>query len=398
MAGEAHGAPTAPAGRVLVARLDSMGDVLISGPAIRAVAARAREVVLLAGPRGAAAAELLPGVDTIVEWVAPWIDPEPPNVTAGHVERLVTEVSALGIDSALILTSFHQSPLPLALLLRLAGVRWTGAICHDYPGSLLDLRHRLDERAALPEPERALHLARAAGFRLPAGDDGRLDVKGPLPDVSALTGPGPYAVVHPATSVPARACPPTVLREAVRRLAAEGIRVLVTGSAADASLTAYVSGGTAADLGGRTDLGQLAAVLSGACAVVAGNTGPAHLAAAVRTPVVSLFAPTVPARRWAPYGVPVVILGDQTAPCRDSRARECPLPGHPCLSSVSAADISAAVVAIAAASRPAPPRSPGSGRSSRSSRTRRPVAPPARPAPAPLPVAARGCLGTEATL
>jgi ADP-heptose:LPS heptosyltransferase len=339
----------APGGRVLVARLDSMGDVLISGPAIRAVAAHAGGVVLLCGPRGRSAAGLLPGVDHVVEWVAPWIDPQPSSVTAGHVRRLVDEISALQIDSALILTSFHQSPLPLALLLRLAGVRWTGAICHDYPGSLLDLRHRLDEGALLPEPERALHLARAAGFHLPKGDDGRLEVKGRLPDVSAVTGSGPYAVVHPGASVPARACPPSVLEQAVRRITAAGLRVLVTGSPAERSLTGYVAGDTGTDLGGATGLRELAAVLAGATAVVAANTGPAHLAAAVRTPVVSLFAPTVPARRWAPYGVPVVILGDQNLPCRGCRAQDCPVPGHPCLSRVTAADIAAAVAAVAAA-------------------------------------------------
>ena len=73
-------------------------------------------------------------------------------------------------------------------------------------------------------------------------------------------------------------------------------------------------------------------MLDGADVVVAPNTGPAHLAAAVGTPVVSLFAPVVPAEAWAPHGVPVVLLGDQDAACRDTRARECPLPGHPCLS------------------------------------------------------------------
>jgi ADP-heptose:LPS heptosyltransferase len=87
----------------------------------------------------------------------------------------------------------------------------------------------------------------------------------------------------------------------------------------------------------------LAAVLDRACVVVAGNTGPAHLAAAVGTPVVSLFAPVVPAARWAPYGVPTVLLGDQHAPCRDTRARHCPVPGHPCLSGVSPADVVEAV-------------------------------------------------------
>jgi hypothetical protein len=51
----------------------------------------------------------------------------------------------------------------------------------------------------------------------------------------------------------------------------------------------------------------------------------------------------VPAARWAPYGVPTVLLGDQSAPCAGSRARECPVPGHPCLASVTAADVVAAV-------------------------------------------------------
>jgi ADP-heptose:LPS heptosyltransferase len=72
---------------------------------------------------------------------------------------------------------------------------------------------------------------------------------------------------------------------------------------------------------------------------VVANTGPAHLAAAVGTPVVSLFAPVVPAVRWAPYGVPRVLLGDQQAACRGTRARTCPVAGHPCLSAVTTADI-----------------------------------------------------------
>ncbi|NED71484.1 glycosyltransferase family 9 protein, partial [Streptomyces sp. SID9944] len=78
-------------------------------------------------------------------------------------------------------------------------------------------------------------------------------------------------------------------------------------------------------------------------AVVTGNTGPAHLAAAVGAPVVSLFAPVVPAERWRPWGVPYVLLGDQDAPCAGSRARTCPVPGHPCLESVTAHDVRAAV-------------------------------------------------------
>ena len=328
-------------GTALVARLDNAGDVLLAGPAVRAVAAHVDEVVMLAGPHGSAAAALLPGVDRIIEWCAPWIDPDPSPITAEHVAVLQHEVRAQVPRAALVITSFHQCPLPLALLLRLAGVGWIGAISEDYPGSLLDLRHRVDGDP--PEAQRALGLALAAGYSLPIGDDGRLAVRRPLPDVDHLTGGPGYVVVHPGASAPARQWPARQCVLAVRALAAAGYRVLVTGSATERHLTAEVAGDLGGNLGGETDLSTLAAVLDGACVVVAGNTGPAHLAAAVGTPVVSLFAPVVPAARWAPYGVPTVLLGDQHAPCRDTRARHCPVPGHPCLSGVAAADVVEAV-------------------------------------------------------
>lgn len=335
-------------GRVLVARLDDAGDVLLAGPAVRAVRAGAREVVMLAGPRGKAAAELLPGVDRVIEWRAPWIDHDPPPVDMDRANELVEQVR--GVDEALILTSFHQSALPLALL-RLAGVRRISAISEDYPGSLLDIRHVVDESRDVPEAERMLALARAAGFELPPDDQGKLAVRRPLPDIGHIignlvdtgtgAGEGAYVVVHPGTSAPARTWPAERHRQAVRELAEDGHRVVVTGK--ERELTAYVAHDVAVDLGGRTTLSQLAALIERAGVLVAGNTGPAHLAAAVGTPVVSLFAPVVPAARWAPYGVPSVLLGDQRAPCRDTRARECPVPGHPCLSQVTSEQVVKAV-------------------------------------------------------
>lgn len=333
----------ATAGTVLIARLDNAGDVLLAGPAIRAVAEGAREVVLMVGPHGRAAGELLPGVSRVVEWRAPWIDPEPPAMTGTHALRLLRLLRRTAPEQALILTSFHQSPLPLALLLRLAGTPRIAAICGDHAGSLLDLRHAVDETVDVPEAERMLALVRAAGFDLPQGDGGALAVRRPLPGTGRLTGPPGYVVVHPGVSVQARAWSAESWARAARDLVRAGRRVVVTGGAGETALTARVAGTHARDLGGRTSFAQLAAVLAGACAVVVANTGPAHLAAAVGTPVVSLFAPVVPAVRWAPYGVPTVLLGDQQALCRGSRARECPVPDHPCLSSVGSGRVVEAV-------------------------------------------------------
>jgi ADP-heptose:LPS heptosyltransferase len=327
--------------RVLIVRLDAVGDVLLAGPAVRAVADRA-EVVLLTGPRGSQAAELLPGVGEVLTWAAPWIEPAPaPDCRPDHLAALVTAVRARRCDEALVLTSFHQSALPTALALRLAGIRRITAISEDYPGSLLDVR--VADPGDVPEPERGLVVAAAAGFRLPADDMGGLGVRRPLPDTSSLTGPGRYVVLHPGTSVSARAWPETCWAAAARKLDGHGFRVLVTGGPGEAALTAAVAGGVARDLGGRTTLRELADVLDRAETVVVANTGPAHLAAAVGTPVVSLFAPTVPAVRWAPYGVPYELLGDQRAPCRDTRASRCPVAGHPCLAAVTPDDVLAAL-------------------------------------------------------
>lgn len=323
--------------RVLAVRADSAGDVLLTGPAVRALAAGAEHLSLLAGHRGSEAARLLPGVDDVLEWTAPWIDPQPSPVRPGDVNRLVERLRARRLDEAVVFTSFHQSALPTALVLRLAGIRRISAISEEYPGSLLDVRHHVPD--GVPEPERALSLAAAAGFPLPDGDSGALAVRRPLPGVRGLVGREPYIVVHPGTSVPARAWPPGHHALLVRQLVHAGWRVVVTGSPAERGLTARVAGIVGRDLGGRTDLAHLASVLDGAAAVVVGNTGPAHLAAAVGTSVVSLFAPTVPASQWRPYGVPHVLLGDQHAPCRGTRATECPLPRHMCLDVVTPDDV-----------------------------------------------------------
>jgi ADP-heptose:LPS heptosyltransferase len=326
--------------RALVVRLDSFGDVLLAGPAVRAVAEHAEHVTLLCGPLGEAAGRLLPDVDDILVWQAPWEGVDPPSVEEADVEGFVRRLRDARFDAALILTSFHQSPLPTALMLRMAGVGRIGADSTDHPGRLLDVRHqRLPGRH---ESEAALDTAVAMGFTPRAGDDGKLRVL-PPPDTAALTGNGPYIVVHPGASAPARAWDPERCAETVELLADSGHRVIVTGGRSETELTRRVSGSVAVDLGGRTDARTLSGILYFADAVVCGNTGPAHLAAAVGTPVVSLFAPVVPADRWRPYGVPHVLLGNQSAPCADSRARQCPVPGHPCLTEITPHDVLRAV-------------------------------------------------------
>jgi ADP-heptose:LPS heptosyltransferase len=332
---------------VLIARQDNLGDVLLAGPAVRAVAASGAHVTMLCGPRGVAAAELLPGVREVIVWRADWIDPEPEPIAESHIDQLVGAVAGRDFAEALILTSFHQSPLPLALLLRVAGVPRIAAISDDYPGSLLDVRDRVDED--LHEVMRGLSLADACGYGLPAGDDGRLRIERASWLNDRAEAMQPYVVVHPGASVPARAWAPRRNRELVRMLAARGRNVVLTGSAEERGLTAGICRGAdterVLDLAGATSLGELVEVIAAADAIVIGNTGPAHVAAAVGTPTVSIYAPTVPAARWHPWCVPFELLNDEV-PCAGCRARECPVAGHPCVDGVTAERAADALVRL----------------------------------------------------
>lgn len=335
---------------VLAVRLDSDGDVLLTGPALRALRAGADRLDLLVSPSGAHAAALLPGVDDLLVFDAPWSGFSPAAVDAGALEGLLTRLRGGHYDEAVIYTSFHQSPLPMALLAKWAGIPRVTAASEDYPGSLLDVRarRRPDETAddgtgGIHEAQAALRVSAAAGYPLPVGDDGRLRIK----PVRAVTAGRPYVVLHPGASVPSRAIGASLSRAIASRLLDDGWDVRVTGGRGERDLAAQATPPGAQNLAGGTTLAGLARLLAGASAVVVGNTGPAHLAAAVGTPVVSLFAPVVPAERWAPWGVPHVLLGDQHAPCKDTRARTCPVPGHPCLSGVTPREVADAVRELA---------------------------------------------------
>jgi ADP-heptose:LPS heptosyltransferase len=323
----------------LVARLDNVGDVVLAGPAVRAVAASGEPVVFLAGPTGADAAALLPGVSEVIVFDAPWVAFDPSPVDRSAIDALVDRVRGRAIDEAIVLTSFHQSPLPLALLLRLAGLPRIAATCVDYPGSLLDIRHPYDE--SLHEVEQSLGLCAAAGHTLPSGDDGCLQLD--LPTSAPRAGTRPYVVVHPGASVPARGLPIGATTEVVTQLAADGYHIVVTGSASECELAfAVAAGARPSDVTircGTTKLAELAALIASAQAVICGNTSVAHLAAAVGTPVVEAFAPVVAPHRWRPWRVPHVLLGVLDIGCAGCRSRVCPIAGQPCLAAFTPGEV-----------------------------------------------------------
>ena len=333
--------------RLLAVRQDNNGDVTLAGPALRALAAHGR-VTLACGPSGEGAAHLLPGVDDVVVIRANWIDGMPAAIDPAQIEDDIARYAAIGADEAFVFTSFHQSPLPTALLLRLAHVPRIAAISVDYPGSLLDVRAHV--RDDIHEVERALALVRAAGYVPPHGDDARLAYRELPPRRAGL--PEEYVVVQPGATVAARAWAPGKLRALVARLSARGRAVVVVGNAQEAGLAREVVGMSGAlDLCGATTYAEFAAIVRDASALVVGNSAGIHVASAVGTPVVTIFAPTIAPVRFAPWRVPFAMLGDHAIACAGCRARVCPIPGQPCTGEIGIDEVVAALESLLAENR-----------------------------------------------
>ncbi|ADK84373.1 glycosyl transferase family 9 [Desulfarculus baarsii DSM 2075] len=141
-----------------------------------------------------------------------------------------------------------------------------------------------------------------------------------------------------------RRWPPEKWVELGRLLGHKGLSVVLPGAPHEAALTARVAAGlgpTALDLAGRTDLGQLAAVLGHCRALIANDTGTVHLAAALALPIVSLSLGKAQFRATGPYGPGnVVVEADlPCAPCLDAAACQ----AKHCWAAIAPADALAAL-------------------------------------------------------
>ena len=338
----------AAARRVLAVRLDNLGDVLVTSPAIAAIRDSLPDarVSLLASPAGAQAGRLHPDVDDVIVHEAPWVDPwqQLPHDPARE-QRLIATLRERGFDGAIIFTSFRQSALPAAYLCYLAGIPLRLAASLDGPGSLLTTRHRHPE-GMMHEVERGLDLIGAVGIttdridlvlRVPPDARARTGNDG----TTRTTGHGPLVVLHPGCSMPARTYPWELYAAAIDRLVARlGARVLLTGTADERPLVRQITErlsaaarAATASLAGEISFSELCATIEAADLVVTNNTGPMHVAAAVKTPVVALFALTNPPEQWGPWRVPHRLLYHEV-PCRLCYSRVCPYE-HDCLRRVT---------------------------------------------------------------
>ncbi|HET7028450.1 MAG TPA: glycosyltransferase family 9 protein [Candidatus Limnocylindrales bacterium] len=340
--------------RVLAVRLDAMGDVLMTTPALRALKAvrPERQLTLLTSSAGAEVAALLPEIDETIVYDPPWMKaPSSPDPASDRA--MIERLAAGRFDAAAIFTVHTQSPHPTALLCHLAGIARRLGHSRENPYRLLtewvaepeadrplrhETRRQLDLVAAVGLDARDDHLS----LRVPA--DAYRRVRGHLA-AAGLDVRKPWLLVHPGASASSRRYPPERWVEAARIVTdTTGWPIVWSGAANERSFVAECAAATGAVALHGGSVADLAALVALAPIVATNNTGPAHIAAAVGTPVVDVYAQTN--AQHAPWHVPNrVVFAD--VPCRDCRRSVCPQGHHRCLLDVPPGAVADAVLDVA---------------------------------------------------
>lgn len=312
--------------RVLALRLDNIGDVVMIGPALRAIKAAwpDTELTLLASPAGARVAPLLPWVDHVLVQRAIWQDlgrlPFDPVRETAFIARLREGA----YDVAVVFTSFSQSPYAAAYACYLAGIPERVGQARDFGGALLSTCVApLDDAAH--QVDRNLHLLRAFGW---SPRDGRLELDIPahvadradaLLAGAGIARHGDFIALAPGASCSARRYDSARYADVARRLARRAsCPVLILGNEADRDMSVgWTHGGGIVSLAGETSIPELAAILRRAQLVVTNNSASMHLADAFARPQVVLYSGTEYESQWAPRASPARLMRRDTActPC-----------------------------------------------------------------------------------
>lgn len=323
---------------LLAVRLDNAGDVVMLGPALRAIKATSPQarITLLASPAGSKAAPLLPWVDDLLTWRSVWQDLGHLPFDPTRERELIAQLAERRFDGALIFTSFSQTPHVAGYVCYLAGIPLRAGESKEFGGATLS-DQLVPAPDALHQIDRNLRLVAHLGFEardpspeIAIDDDSRRSLARRLRALRIMP-EQPLALLHPGASARARRYPAPRYGAVVRTLHRQGWATVLTGSEREQPLLDEVCASTGEAVPRLTDLSmpEFAALIARATVVVCGNTLPLHLADALRTPVVALYSGTDMISQWEPRFAPSRVLQRPTA-CMPCYRFTCPI-GLPCL-------------------------------------------------------------------
>jgi ADP-heptose:LPS heptosyltransferase len=317
--------------RILVIRLDNIGDMVMLGPALRAIRStfRLARITLMASPAGSMVAPLLPWVDEVFTWEALWQDLTGRLDAQSERELELIEILRAGqYQAAFIFTSFSQSPHPAAYACYLAGIPLRVGHSKEFAGQVLnvsgpppeDSGHQVERNLALlemvgiPVRDRCLKLF---------VDPHNQEKADQLLEQAGVNPHSAFIAVAPGASCNARRYDPIRFAEAARQLAKRTKlpQVLLGSERERETLAPFFEGPVQnrpwASLIGKTNVAQLAAVIRRSCLVLANNSASLHIADAFQRPMVIVYSGTEFFSQWEPRLSPARLLRRETqcSPC-----------------------------------------------------------------------------------
>jgi ADP-heptose:LPS heptosyltransferase len=346
--------PSRTPNRILVLRLERIGDLLMTLPALadlRAFAPRA-EIDLVVGSWNADLARAIDPVTRVMCLDAAWLARD---VEGRGVLSLIAAARQLRGTHYNLAINFEPD-IRGNLMLAASGAEWTAGYSSGGGGPLLDVALDFDTNAHTSDNARRL-VATIFRSSIPAEQPPTLVVPSEAHEnVSRLLidAGQPLIGIHVSGGRAIKQWPVERFADVGRRLVEQsGATIVLSGAAGDRAMVEAVKSRLPADkvidVAGHADLLTLAGLIERLDLLVTGDTGPMHLAVAVGTPVVAVFGPSDPAR-YAPRGPldRVVRVDLPCSPCNRIRFPPARCVGHTpdCLELTTVNDVFSAATSV----------------------------------------------------
>jgi len=330
--------------KILIVRLDRVGDLIVSLPAVEAVRERFPEahMAMMVRPYTHSLIESHPMIDEVIPYFY-----ERGGRHSGPLGnlRFIWEIARRRFDIALILHPGERSHLVPFL----AGIPYRIGFRSNFSSTLTrsipDQRHL----GAKHEAEYALDIVRAfgiePGFEKPVPQLSvyvleRRDMQSRL---ESLFGEARRIIaIHAGASCPSKRWPVERFGEVGRALWAQDYGIAIVGGAEEHELGQRLASDIpgAVNLAGALSLAELPVFFSCCDLLIANDSGPVHVAAAVGVRVVSIFGRTDPGlgpRRWRPLGEGHEVIFKDPG-CVVCLAHRCPI-NFECLQRVESSEV-----------------------------------------------------------
>lgn len=319
--------------KILIIRIDRIGDLMLSTPALRAV----RKKI----PQADITLVLNPSIQDLAK-VIPWIDK---TVVYRNLIQAARALKQEGFDLAIDLLMDY--PLKSALLAFLSGARYRVGYNIQGRGGFFNIKVKPDseEKHMI---ERTLDVVRAIG----------VDTVNRNPEIVVLDEEKKYIEhflnqrkvsskdllvgIHPGGNYPSQCWQPERFAQLADEIIIEyGAEVIVIGGPGEEGLVRKVVNLMSEKAIEVIDipLSRLAALIARCNLFVCNNSGPLHIATAVGTPTISTMGPTV-SYLWWPQGKNHIVIR-KDLPCSPCNRGVCK--SHQCMDLITVEDMKEAV-------------------------------------------------------